>query len=95
VLLPAIVRALQDHTSLITQEAAVKTLGQVVGATGAVVGPYFSHPRLLDSMIGALQRGGGKTSYNGLRLEVLKTMGLLGVLDPVKLRLYSLKRASE
>lgn len=51
------------------------TYVQVVGATGAVVGPYFSHPRLLDSMIGALQRGGGKTSYNGLRLEVSSCFG--------------------
>ena len=29
VLLPAIVRALQDHTSAVKQEAAVKALGQV------------------------------------------------------------------
>lgn len=31
VLLPAIVLALQDHTSVVKQEAAVKTLGQVRG----------------------------------------------------------------
>ena len=41
---------------------------QVVGATGAVVVPYFSHPQLLQTMLAALQRGGKTT--DGLRLEV-------------------------
>ncbi|CAN0288933.1 unnamed protein product, partial [Ectocarpus sp. 13 AM-2016] len=93
VLLPAIVEALRDHGSILKQEAAVKTLGQVVGATGAVVAPYFSDPNLLQTMLAALQRGGRSTER--LRLEVLKTVGILGVLDPVKLRIYRLKRASD
>lgn len=36
VLLPAIVHALQDHTSVAKQEAAVKTLGQVNAAAATV-----------------------------------------------------------
>ncbi|CAM9716439.1 unnamed protein product, partial [Hapterophycus canaliculatus] len=92
VLLPAIVKALRDHTSVVKQEAAVKALGQVVGATGAVVAPYFSDPNLFQTMLMALQRGGKSTE--GLRLEVLKTVGILGVLDPVKLRIYRVRRAS-
>lgn len=64
-----------------------------MGATGAVVAPYFSDPNLLQTMLAALQRGGRSTER--LRLEVLKTVGILGVLDPVKLRIYRLKRASD
>lgn len=64
-----------------------------MGATGAVVAPYFSDPNLLQTMLAALQRGGRSTER--LRLEVLKTVGILGVLDPGKLRIYRLKRASD
>jgi Domain of unknown function (DUF3385) len=69
------------------QEAAMRALGQVVSATGMVVRPYFHHPKLLDLLLTALRRGDRAAA--GLRTEALRTFGLLGALDPVKLRICS------
>jgi Domain of unknown function (DUF3385) len=65
----------------------MRALGQVVSATGMVVRPYFHHPKLLDLLLTALRRGDRAAA--GLRTEALRTFGLLGALDPVKLRICS------
>lgn len=53
---------------------ALRTLGQLVGATGHVIKPYNQHPVLLDVLIHFL-----KTEQQPLiRRETMKVLGLLG-----------------
>lgn len=53
----------------------------MVSATGFVVKPYMNYPTLMDSAF-AILRGGGVPW--GLRREVLRTLGILGALDPYR-----------
>ena len=46
-LLPIIISNMHDKSSLRKQEMALRTLGQLVSATGHVVRPYLQYPQLL------------------------------------------------
>ena len=58
---------------------SLRTLGRVVSATRYVVKPYLRYPKLLDSILSILR--GGNVPWS-LRCEVLRTLGILGALDP-------------
>ena len=60
-----------------TRDVAVMTLGQLAESTGYVVQPYRDHPRLLSLMLKVLAEESGP-----VRAEVLRTLGVLGALDP-------------
>ncbi|KAI9816376.1 MAG: phosphatidylinositol kinase- protein kinase tor1 [Phylliscum demangeonii] len=79
-LMPIIIDALQDLSSQTKREAALRTLGQLAGSAGYVIQPYFDHPKLLTLLINIV-----KTEQTGsLRKETIKTLGILGALDPYK-----------
>lgn len=80
-LLPIIITHMLDSSSYRKQEVAVKTLGQVVSSTGLVVGPYLHYPQLLPSALDLLYRNSASRPLS-LRTEVLRTLGLLGALEP-------------
>ncbi|CAM9685280.1 unnamed protein product, partial [Hapterophycus canaliculatus] len=61
-------------------QVSLRTLGRVVSATGYVVKPYLRYPTLLDSAF-AILRDRGTVPWS-LRCEVLRTLGILGALDP-------------
>jgi FKBP12-rapamycin complex-associated protein len=87
-LLPIIIDNMHDNTSVRKQEISVKTLGQLVSATGLAIKPYFQYPQLLPWSLDLLNSNStSKSSRTSLRLEVLRTLGLLGALEPLK---YSL-----
>ncbi|KAL7421428.1 phosphatidylinositol kinase-related protein kinase tor1 [Cryptotrichosporon argae] len=71
---------LNDPSSALKRDAALKTLGQVVSNTGAVIAPYMDHPQLLGILFRFLRT---ETSQ-AIRLETIRTMGMLGALDPFK-----------
>ena len=75
-----------DPSSRRKQEMAVKTLGQLVSATGQVVKPYLQYPQLLPRALDLLFKNAATTPWS-LRMQVLRTVGLLGALEPYK---YSL-----
>lgn len=54
----------------------------MVGATHYVIKPYLCYPTLMDSAVAVL-RAGNNMPWS-LRLEVLRTIGILGALDPFK-----------
>jgi hypothetical protein len=85
-LLPQIIRCIYDPSSRRKQEMAMKTLGQLVSATGQVVRPYLHYPQLLPSALDLLFKNVATTPWS-LRMQVLRTVGLLGALEPHK---YSL-----
>ncbi|ETV93394.1 hypothetical protein, variant 2 [Aphanomyces invadans] len=84
-LLPLILDALQDHSSLAKRHVALVTLGQLTTSTGNVVQPYVMYPKVLHVLLDLLQHTAA-TPWS-LRREAMKTMGILGALDPYKYKL--------
>ena len=84
-LLPVIIWNMHDNRTRRKQEISIKTLGRLVSATGEVVDPYLQYPQLLPRALDLLFNKA--TVPWSLRREVLRTMGLLGALEPHK---YSL-----
>ena len=82
-LMPIVVLSMQDQSSRKKQEIAIKTMGQFVSATGLVVAPYLQYPQLLPSALALVTRHGQNTPWS-LRREALRTLGLLGALEPFK-----------
>lgn len=96
-LFPLIIHTLQDHSSIEKRQVALQTLGQLAGSTGCVVRPYLASPKLLEMLLGLLQHSTA-TPWT-LRREAMKTIGILGALDPYKYRLCvtraSMRQANE
>lgn len=81
-LLPIIMLHLQDPTSKLKQEKAINALGKLASATGFVVTPYLMFPLLLPYLLQMLDRV--ENASWSLRREVLRTLGILGALEPRK-----------
>ena len=79
-ILDLVVGMLNDQTSTLKRDAALRTLGQIVSNTGEVIKPYIDHPQLLGILFRFLRT---ETS-TAIRLETIRTMGMLGALDPFK-----------
>ncbi|TYZ66502.1 hypothetical protein PybrP1_008839 [[Pythium] brassicae (nom. inval.)] len=90
-LFPLIIRTLQDHSSVEKRQVALQTLGQLAGSTGSVIRPYLASPKLLEVLLSLLQHSAA-TPWP-LRREAMKTIGILGALDPYKYKLC-ISRAS-
>lgn len=82
-LLPVIIINLQDRSSRKKQEIAARTLGQLVNASGLVVTPFLQYPQLLPLTLELLSKGDVSIPWT-LRTEILRTIGLIGALDPRK-----------
>jgi phosphatidylinositol kinase/protein kinase (PI-3 family) len=80
-LLPVVITNMFDLSSIRKQEVAVRTLGQYVKSTGLVVRPYLQYPQLLPKMLDLLCHNSANKPYS-LRMEILRTLGLLGALEP-------------
>lgn len=74
---------LQDQSSSIKRDAALKTLGQLSSSSGYVIDPLLDYPQLLGILVSIL-----KASDQNLNLkrETVRVMGILGALDPYKHR---------
>ncbi|BFZ53909.1 phosphatidylinositol kinase-related protein kinase tor1 [Savitreella phatthalungensis] len=84
-LMPLIIETLQDQSSSVKRDAALKTLGQLARSSGYVIDPYLDYPILLDTLIAIL-----KTEQTGsIRRETVKLIGILGALDPYRHQLLS------
>lgn len=79
-LMSMIIDTLQDQSSPMKRESALKTLAQISSNTGWVVEPYLKYPSLLNLLIKIL-----KTEQSpSIRKETVKLMGVLGAIDPYK-----------
>ena len=77
-MLPLVIGALADGGSSSTKKlVATRTLGRIVESTGSVVKPYLDYPQLLVILLTML----GNASSAGRR-EIVRTLGILGALDP-------------
>ena len=73
---------LNDQQSSLKRDAALRTLGQVVSNTGRVIEPYVEYPALMATLFRLLRT---ETSQ-AVRIEAIRTLGMLGALDPFKQR---------
>ena len=79
-LMPIIIEALQDLSSPLKRDSALRALGQIASNAGYVIEPYLDYPHLLDLLVNII-----KTEQQGsLRKETIKLLGIFGALDPYK-----------
>jgi FKBP12-rapamycin complex-associated protein len=80
-LMPIIIEALQDQSSVPKREAALRTLGQLASNSGYVIKPYLDYPTLLEILQTIIR---SEPHRGPLRQETIKLMGILGALDPYR-----------
>ena len=78
-IIPHVLEIMQDQSSASKQRTSLRTLGQIAGSTGCVM-PYLEYPRLLSQATDILPAT--KRAPWSLRREVIRTLGILGALDP-------------
>jgi Domain of unknown function (DUF3385) len=79
-LLPHVLEIMEDRSSASKQRTSLRTLGQIAGSTGYVIRPYLDYPKLLHQATEILPAT--KRAPWSLRREVIRTLGILGALDP-------------
>jgi serine/threonine-protein kinase mTOR len=79
-LMPHVLEILEDRSSASKQRTSLRTLGQIAGSTGYVIRPYLDYPNLLTQATEILPAT--KRAPWSLRREVIRTLGILGALDP-------------
>jgi len=77
---PHVLAIMQDQSSTSKQRTSLRTLGQIAGSTGYVIRPYLDYPKLLSQATDILPAT--KRAPWSLRREVIRTLGILGALDP-------------
>jgi tetratricopeptide (TPR) repeat protein len=82
-LFPILMDFIAEPSSRKRQETAIRTLGDVVSATGLAVVPYLRFPQLLPNLLELLFKTSQNTPWS-LRMETLRTLGLLGALEARK-----------
>lgn len=87
-LLPIIIDTLQDQSSQSKRRAALETLGHLVQNTGYVITPLLKYPKLLDICATIIKTEG---TFNEMKYQVIKVLGILGALDPDKQRQSALR----
>ncbi|GAP93296.1 putative FKBP12-rapamycin complex-associated protein [Rosellinia necatrix] len=80
-LMPIIIDALRDQSSVAKREAALHTLGQLASNSGYVIDPYLEYPQLLELLQNIIR---AEPQRGPLRQETIKLMGILGALDPYR-----------
>ncbi|KAK7752244.1 phosphatidylinositol kinase-related protein kinase tor1 [Diatrype stigma] len=80
-LMPLILEALKDQSSVAKREAALHTLGQLASNSGYVIDPYLEYPQLLELLQTIIR---AEPHRGPLRQETIKLMGILGALDPYR-----------
>jgi serine/threonine-protein kinase mTOR len=78
--IPHVLEIMQDQSSASKQRTSLRTLGQIAGSTGYVIQPYLDYPKLLSHATDILPAT--KRAPWSLRREVIRTLGILGALDP-------------
>jgi FKBP12-rapamycin complex-associated protein len=77
---PHVLEIMEDKSSASKQRTSLRTLGQIAGSTGYVIQPYLDYPKLLTQATEILPAT--KRAPWSLRREVIRTLGILGALDP-------------
>ena len=89
-IIPLVLGVMKDKSSTSKQQTSLRTLGQISSATGYVIKPYLDFPDLLSNATDILPAT--KHAPWALRREVIKTLGILGALDPDRYSSVAWKR---
>lgn len=89
-LTPHVMETMLDQSSASMQRVSWKTLGQIAGSTSYVVKPYLEYPKLLSQATDVLPAT--KRAPWALRREVIRTLGIVGALDPDQYHTFVPKR---
>ncbi|CCF56244.1 hypothetical protein KAFR_0A08100 [Kazachstania africana CBS 2517] len=81
-LMPLFINTLRDQSNFYKREAVLKTLGQLSTASGYVIEPLLDYPELLGVLTNVLR----SDSPQNIKRETVRVLGILGALDPYKLR---------
>lgn len=84
-----VLEIMRDRSSASKQRTSLRTLGQLAGSTGYVVRPYVDFPKLMTLATEILPAT--KRAPWSLRREVIRTLGILGALDPDRYRAVASK----
>jgi FKBP12-rapamycin complex-associated protein len=79
-IIPHVLNTMKDQSSASKQRTSLRTLGQIAGSTGYVVRLYLDYPNLLSQATDILPAT--KRAPWTLRREVIRTLGIIGALDP-------------
>lgn len=79
-IIPHVLEIMRDRSSASKQRTSLRTLGQIAGSTGYVIQPYLDYPKLLAQATDILPAT--KRAPWSLRREVIRTLGIVGALDP-------------
>jgi serine/threonine-protein kinase mTOR len=88
---PHVLEIMEDRSSASKQRTGLRTLGQIAGSTGYVIRPYLDYPQLLSQATEILPAT--KRAPWSLRREVIRTLGILGALDPDRYQDVASKRS--
>lgn len=81
-LMPLLINTLQDQSQPFKREAALKALGEFTESAGYVIDPLLDYPPLLNILMNILKTDNSQN----IRREVIRTIGILGALDPYRYR---------
>ncbi|UMM14072.1 hypothetical protein L5515_002037 [Caenorhabditis briggsae] len=76
---------INDSSNLHKREAALRAIGGICRSTAYVVDPYRDYPTLLDDLLRILKT----VMSNTMRREVIKTLGILGAIDPYTHKVFT------
>lgn len=90
---PRLIDALNDQTNISKQEIAVTAIGKIASSLVLIADdPYVRYSGLFECLAEAIQTEGEETEE--LRLQAIRTVGLLGVVDKNVYQAYLLKNAN-
>ncbi|KAJ1361790.1 hypothetical protein KIN20_021134 [Parelaphostrongylus tenuis] len=76
---------INDSSSLQRREASLRAIGRIARSTAYVVDPYKDYPNLLDDLFRLL-----KTEMSSrMRRQAIRTLGILGALDPYTHKVFT------
>uniref|UniRef100_A0A1I7UG45 Serine/threonine-protein kinase TOR n=1 Tax=Caenorhabditis tropicalis TaxID=1561998 RepID=A0A1I7UG45_9PELO len=76
---------INDSSNLHKREAALRAIGGICRSTAYVVDPYRDYPTLLDDLLRILKT----VMSNTMRREAIKTLGILGAIDPYTHKVFT------
>lgn len=80
---PTVIGHILDSSNILKKQEAIRALGDIIRTTKDV-DVYEEHPELLNVLLSALH-GGFKETWP-VRLDVLKLMGIIGAVDPARVK---------
>ena len=80
-LLPAVINYVRDSSVKVRQETALRSLGQMISASGLVINPYLQFPQLYPFILDLIVKTSDDNSWS-TRREAMRLIGMIGALEP-------------